>query len=128
MSTELSKGANIGAWVLSALLAAAFVMAGGSKLAGVEMHVQNFARWGFPSWFLYVTGGIEVASALGLLWRRTAGLAALGLVATMVGAVLTHLKAGEAQMVVAPVVLGLMAGAVAYLRRDSLKALKPGGA
>lgn len=45
---------------LSGLVNLAFLMAGGTKLAGVEMHTENFARWGYPNWFKYVTGSVEL--------------------------------------------------------------------
>ena len=48
---------------VSILLGLAFLGAGGSKLAGAQMHVENFARWGYPAWFQYVTGLIEVLGA-----------------------------------------------------------------
>lgn len=41
---EKSKGKTIALWMLSGLLAASFLMAGGSKLAGAERHVQGFAH------------------------------------------------------------------------------------
>jgi len=41
----------IGAWVLQGLLAAAFLAAGGAKLAGVPMMVQVFDQIGMGQWF-----------------------------------------------------------------------------
>ena len=62
---------------LRILLALAFLMAGWAKLSGNPMMVQVFATLGIGQWFRYVTGGIEVAAAIGLLPPYTAGLAAL---------------------------------------------------
>ena len=45
--------------LISVLLGAAFLAAGASKLAAIPMQVDAFARWGYPPWFLYVTGAIE---------------------------------------------------------------------
>jgi putative oxidoreductase len=104
-------------YALMALLTLAFLASGGTKLAGAQMNVDNFTRWGYPLWFMYLTGLIEVGCAL-LLWpRKTRLIGALGLVATMVGAVLTHLTHGEAAMIGAPVVLLGLAAIVAWANR-----------
>jgi len=99
------------------LLTAAFVMAGGAKLAGAEMMVQTFDAVGVGQWFRYVTGLIEVAGAV-LLWIPAARLlGAVMLAVTMVGAVLAHLVILGPSAVPA-IVLGLLAGAVIYLERS----------
>ncbi|HEX6292524.1 MAG TPA: DoxX family protein [Herpetosiphonaceae bacterium] len=104
-------------YVVMALLALAFLGSGGTKLAGAEMNVTNFARWGYPLWFMYLTGLIEVVCAI-LLWpRQTRLIGALGLVATMVGAILTHLVNQEATMIGLPLVLLVLAGIVAWSSR-----------
>ena len=73
------------------LLTAVFLMAGHAKLSGNPMMVQVFAAVGLGQWFRYLTGGLEVAGALGLLNGHTAGLAAGMLASVMAGAVLAHL-------------------------------------
>jgi putative oxidoreductase len=73
------------------LVSAAFIAAGLAKLAGVEMMVGTFEAVGVGQWFRYVTGLIEVGSAV-MLW--VPGLQFIGaglLVCTMIGAVLAHL-------------------------------------
>lgn len=109
-----SRGLMIG----RIFLALPFAAAGLTKLMGLPMHVEGFARWGYPAFFLYVVGAAELAFALGLLGRRTAGLAAAGLVAVMLGAVGTHVVHAEWGAVVPPLVLGAGAALVAraYVR------------
>ncbi|HYO72886.1 MAG TPA: DoxX family protein [Archangium sp.] len=114
------KAKKVGLWVLTVLLAVAFLGAGGSKLAGAAPHPESFARWGFPLWFMYVTGALEVVAALLLLVPRTATLGAGLYVGTMVGAVLTHLKAGEASQVGAPLVFLVLAVVVGLARRHEV--------
>ena len=99
---------------VSGLLTLAFLMAGGTKLMGSEMHVENFARWGYPGWFMYVTGLVEVTAAILVLIPKTRFYGAALLVATMIGAILTHIQAGEAGMIGVPAVLLLLAGVDAW--------------
>lgn len=73
------------------LVSLAFVAAGLAKLSGVEMMVGTFEAVGVGQWFRYVTGLIEVGSAV-MLWIPGFQLIGAGLlVCTMVGAVLAHL-------------------------------------
>ncbi|HKC94667.1 MAG TPA: DoxX family protein, partial [Nitrospira sp.] len=59
-----SKARNVTLWVVQGLLAAAFLMAGSSKLAGEEQMVAMFQQIGFGQWFRYLTGAIEVTGAI----------------------------------------------------------------
>src|SRR4051794_2380589 len=86
-----AKAKNIVLWVIQIGLAAMFLMAGGSKLAGVENMVQLYNTIGIGQWFRIVTGLIEVGSAIMLLIPALSGIAGLLLAATMLGAILTHI-------------------------------------
>ena len=124
----MDKAKTIGTWLLTGLLALAFLGAGGSKLAGAEQMVNNFNEMGLPIWFLYVTGAIEVAAAVLLLIPRTSPIGAGLLIPTMIGAVLAHVVSGHPiGQAVPAAVLGLLVATVLYLRRDRIKALIPGG-
>lgn len=117
--SERSK--TIALWVLSGLLAALYLMAGGSKLAGAERHVQGFAHWGLPDWMRLVVGALEVTAAVLLLVPRVAFFGACALVAVMTGATYTHLfrATGEGGMAGLTLVLLSLAAVVAYLRRPA---------
>ena len=98
------------------LLSLAFAAAGMAKLAGVEMMVQTFDAVGLGQWFRYVTGFIEIGSAI-LIWmpgRQLLG--AVLLVCTMIGATLAHLVILGPSAVPA-IILGLLAALVAYAYR-----------
>ena len=72
------------------IIALALVMAGGAKLAGVEMVHLSFATLGLPGWFGYFIGACEIAGAVGLFIKPLSALAALGLACVMLGAVYYH--------------------------------------
>jgi putative oxidoreductase len=89
-SPTSSSKAVIGWHILSGLVGALFLFAGGMKLTAPAEMVANFVQWGFPSWFIYVTGAIEVVGAALLITPRLRAFGAALLATTMVGAVGTH--------------------------------------
>lgn len=102
--------------VLQALAALVFLAAGGAKLAGAGQMVAMFEKLGLGQWFRYVTGLIEIAGAIGLFVPGLGFYAALLLAATMVGAVISQVTV-LAGSPVAPAVMLLLTGAIAYLRK-----------
>lgn len=105
---------------VSALLTLAFLLTGGSKLMGAEMHVQNFQIWGYPGWFMYVTGTVEVLGAILVIIPKTRFYGAALLVATMIGAIITHIQAGQIPIIPVPLVLLLLAGFVAWNNKSAI--------
>ncbi len=85
--------------VLQILLGLVFLAAGVTKLRGAPQHVEDFARWRYPAWFLPVTGAVEVLGALGMLVGTVVASlavpAAILLAVDMTGALITHLRAGD---------------------------------
>ena len=106
--------------VLQILLTAAFVLAGGSKLAGVPAMVQAFDKLGLGQWFRYLTACLEILGAIGLWIPRWSVFAALLLCCVMVGAVAAHLLRIGGTPTAALVLLAL-AGCVVWLRRDQFR-------
>jgi uncharacterized membrane protein YphA (DoxX/SURF4 family) len=92
-------------------------MAGGSKFASAPAMVALFNEIGIGQWFRYLTAAIEVGSAIAVLVPSLAPYGALALVATMTGAVFTHLFIAGGSPVPA-LVLGAGAAAIAWARRD----------
>ena len=119
------KAMNVVLWILQILGALMFLMAGGNKLAGNEQMVGMFDVIGIGQWFRYLTGGIEVLSAILLLIPRFSGIGALLLIPTMIGAILTHLFIVGGSPVV-PIILLIVMGIIAYGRRDRTIALLSG--
>jgi hypothetical protein len=73
----------IALWGLQIGLATLFLFAGGSKLAAAPAMVALFEAIGVGQWFRFVTGLIEVASAVALLVPALAPFGALLLASTM---------------------------------------------
>ncbi len=111
-----------GAWILQGVVAIAFFAAGAAKLAGAVFMVQLFEQIGVGQWFRYVTGLVEVAGALALIYPGLASIGGLWLGGTMFFGVLTHLFVLHSSPVPA-IVLGLLNALIVYLRRDELASL-----
>ena len=103
-------------WGVRILLALAFAAAGFAKLAGVPQMVQVFDAVGVGQWFRYVTGAVEILGAVLLLVPATGFFGGLLLLATMLGAVATHLFVIGGSFLPA-LVLGLLSALVAWQLR-----------
>ena len=119
----MSKGKLITLWVLSALVAALFLFAGGFKLLKPEMAKTQFVQIGYAAWFAIFIGICEVLGGLGLVLPglfRTAKyltpLAAVGLTIIMIGAVVVSLTGFGIGTAVPPFIVGLLCAFVAYER------------
>ena len=113
------RGGLIALWAVQIALAGMFLLAGSSKLLGDPAMVQLFNAIGIGQWFRYLTGSIEVVSAVALLVPALAPFGAIALVATMIGAVATHLfLVGGSPAVPGVLLLGSLV--VAWARRDRL--------
>ncbi len=113
---QRGKGLTILLWILQILGALAFLAAGGFKLAGAPPMVAEFGKLGFGQWFRYVTGLLEVAGAIALLVPGYAFYGGSLLATVMAGAVIAHLAVLGGSPVAA-IVLLLLTGAIAFLRR-----------
>jgi len=125
-TTGLTRPKRILSRTLRLGAGAAFLLAGGAKLAGLPMMVDVFDRIGFGQWFRIVTGIVEVAGAVGLVLPATAAIAGLVLSAVMACAALTHLfLIGGSPL---PALLLMHAtGAVTWLHRGAFDTLRSRG-
>ena len=116
---QLGRTGRIALWTVQVALAGMFLLAGSSKLLGAAAMVALFDAIGIGQWFRYVTGLIEVGSAIALLVPSFAVFGALALVATMVGAIVTHLfvVGGSPAM---PAILLVGSAAVVWTRRHQI--------
>jgi len=118
----MSKGKTITLWILSGLLAALFLFAGGFKLVKPEMAKAGFVQMGYAAWFAIFIGVCEVLGGIGVLIPRVAGLAAACLSVIMIGAVYTvvsHHMYGDA---VVPAITFLLLIFVSHARFTSGRA------
>ena len=111
-------------WILQALLAFAFLGAGFMKLTKTRADLVEKGM-GYADDLtdgqVKTIGALEVLGAVGVIAPvatgivpMLSGVAAAGLVLTMIGAAATHIRRGEVPMIVPNLILGGMAGFVAY--------------
>lgn len=120
-----SRSARIIDWGVRILLAAAFVSAGGMKLAGVPQFVAMFDQIGLGQWFRLLTGALEVTGGVLVLIPRTAIWGALLLACVMAGAIVTHLAVIGGKPLPALTLLAL-AAIVLWMRRAQLASTPKG--
>lgn len=104
-----SAALDIAFWVLQLLLAVVFLIAGTTKLAGAQMHVETFEKLGVGQWFRYFTGSVEVIAAILIIVPRTVVVGAALLAVTMIAAIDTHVFLIGGSPVPALVLLALSA-------------------
>ena len=114
---------NVALWIIQALLAALFLFAGGMKLVMPVEDILKQMPLSLPGWFVRFTGVVELLGGIGLIlpWLLKVKpgltpLAAAGLVIVMIGATVYTLAAGEIASAPMPLVVGILAGFVAYGR------------
>ncbi len=112
--------------ILQGLLAFVFLMTGVMKLVRKKEDVVDRTAWveDFSQQQLYIIGILEVLAGIALVidllivrdgsFDVIAGLAAVGLVLTMIGAMFTHYRRKEYPMIVGNVVLLVIAAIVAF--------------
>src|SRR5687767_9603392 len=110
-----TKPKNIIGWVLTGLFAFAFAGSGITKLIGVEMQIKNLESWGFPLWLRYPIGLFEIAFAIALMIPKFRLITIYGVFVWTIVAVITHLQAGQANMIVPSILFGVIAAVITIL-------------
>ena len=120
-----AKTKNIFTWVVSGLLAFAFLGAGLSKLIGAEMQIKNLESWGYPLWVRFPIGLSEVVFAIGLLMPAYRKWVVYSIYGWGIVAIYTHIQATppQSQMLAGPIVFLLLNTALFFLSKANSKSL-----
>jgi len=100
LSSRKAANARTG---LALVLTCVFLGTGISKLVSVPYIVETFRAWGYPTWFRYAIGVTEVLAAVLVLIPATRALGAALVALVMLGAIGTHIVAGQWAMLLLPV-------------------------
>ncbi|WP_345694802.1 DoxX family protein [Kitasatospora terrestris] len=111
-------------WTLRIVLALFFALASAlPKLLALPAATTVFDAIGAGHWFMYVTGLVELAGAVGLLLPRLAGPAATALIVFLVFAFVTQLTAMHGENAGTPFLFMVPLAVVAWHRRAETAAL-----
>ncbi len=109
---------TIASWILSILTGIAFLGAGASKVTQQQAIIDNLhGALGVPLWAIPVIGSFEILGAILLIIPKTRFWGGKLLTTIMVGAVITHLINADFVGFIPPLVLGTLAGTVAWIER-----------
>lgn len=126
MTTIATKPAfplkSVGLWVLRALVAALFLLAGFMKLSGQPMMVEEFGVIGLGQWFRYLTGAVEVIGAIAVLVPAVSALGAALLLCVDIGAFIAQIAVIH-QDWIHTIVIGAVIGFLIYLQRAQITRL-----
>ncbi len=106
-------------WGGSALLALMFLMAGGLKLLGPQIGLDQgdqYVQSGYPEWLCPVFGGVEVVAALTVLVPRIAWIGAAALMAVTTGYLWIYWRIDQPAQMIGPGLLFLTSAVLCYLR------------
>jgi uncharacterized membrane protein YphA (DoxX/SURF4 family) len=115
----------IAVWIVSGLLALAYLVSGGTKVFTGYDKVQDRMTWTVHAlpWHVKVVGVLEILAAIGLIVPELTGIlpilapiAASGLVLLQVVAIIIHIRIGEGTKIALNIVLLLLALFVAIAR------------
>ncbi len=113
--------------ILQGVLVVAFLMSGVVKLSGNALMLHDFKEiYGYSKGFMYLIGAFEILGAIGLIvgfWRsKIATFSSAGLAIIMIGAVFTHLSAGQdLNVAIAPFILLVLTLIILFSRRGNVK-------
>lgn len=103
------------------LLAAFFVLGGVMNIFVSPQAVADYERWGYPAWFHYVTGTLELTAAALLIRKKTRFLGAMLASLVMIAAATTVLSNGEISHALAPLIVLAVSIVVAWLNRSFIR-------
>ena len=118
-----TRAKNIITWILAGILAFAFISAGITNLLGVETQIKNLESWGYPLWFRFPIGLVEVVFAIALLIPKYRKITIYGIFIWTLAAVVTHLQAGQAKMIPAPILFSVIAGLILVVQKEKQKSI-----
>ncbi|TQF02794.1 DoxX family protein [Kitasatospora acidiphila] len=119
-ATAAKSGKALGrvVWTLRILLALFFALASAlPKLLALPAATTVFDAIGVGHWFMYLTGLVELAGAVGLLVRRLAGPAATALIIFLAFAFVTQLTAMHGENAGTPFIFMAPLAVIAWNRR-----------
>jgi uncharacterized membrane protein YphA (DoxX/SURF4 family) len=103
-------------WIGTAVLLVLFLAGGIQKLTQETSALRDFARWGYPLWFMLVIGAVELSCAILILVPRLAFAGSALICLDMIGAAITTLRFAEDERALLSLILLAIAVLVSIAR------------
>ncbi|MFU8926723.1 DoxX family protein [Acinetobacter puyangensis] len=103
--------------LLAYALVAFFIVGSIGNFMGPQKILEEYARWGYPSWFHFVTGSLELISAILIAIVATRFVGSILASCIMLSAALTVIYHGEYTHAIAPLVVLILLLLSIYLHR-----------
>jgi putative oxidoreductase len=118
-----SRSKTIVLWSLRILIAALFLFFSFMKLSGRPMMIEEFEAVGLGQWFRYLTGALELAGCIAILFPSISLFGAALLLAVDVGAFVAQIAILHHDWI-HTVVIGVLLATVIYLQRHSFRSMR----
>ncbi|AOE50908.1 DoxX family protein [Kangiella sediminilitoris] len=109
--------------VVVLILLVIFLVSGSAKLMGLNFELEAFTRWGYPIWFMYLVGFIEIAAVVLLLIPKVSSIGSLVMAGVMAGAIATHMMHHEWLMLIVALAILVLTLYRTYLGREKIQIL-----
>jgi uncharacterized membrane protein YphA (DoxX/SURF4 family) len=93
--------------VITLLTSLIFIIAGLTKLLGIEMMHDSFIKLSLPVWFGYFIGTCEILGAIGIQIEKLKFFASFGLTIIMIGAINFHISYDNDGIIPSIIIVGL---------------------
>ncbi|MEM7118849.1 MAG: DoxX family protein [Chloroflexota bacterium] len=94
---------------------------GVSKLAGMEEWLVEWERYGYPLWFMYAIGVLQVIGSIMIWIPKTRFWGAALFAVIMIGAAFTHISIGEFLPITQNAILLALSAYVMWINRESIR-------
>lgn len=107
--------------IYALVLAIFFAIGGTMNLAASEATLADYTRWGYPTWFPYLTGTLEWTAAILLAFSATRLIGSALAGSVMIAAAGTLVLNGEFTHSIAPLTVLILVGinAFVHFKRDN---------
>jgi hypothetical protein len=121
---DSSKAKTWTGYVFSSLPVLFMLMSSAMKLSRQPMVIEGFAKSGMSAGLVTAIGVVELLCVIVYLVPATSVLGAILVTGYLGGAIMVHVRAGEAAFI-APLLLGMLAWGGLYMRDERIRALLP---
>ena len=108
-------------YLLTGAVSILYIITGLRKLFSFGSVASDFESWGYHPAFMYILGLVEIAGAISLMIPKIRMVGIVGLGIVMLGAIGTHIYAGEYYQLLLPLVLLIVLIALFIMSQNEIQ-------